>query len=108
MNIKLDSGYINNLLKTHLDERTSELERGLKGSLDSAIFSWGSVTHRKNGEIVSDPRNAIDTGVLQESIHTINGKGLSNTIKFDVEYAANVLEHSSVDFIEFTIGRLGE
>ena len=108
MSLKIDDSVLSQILKTHLDNRTEKLTEGLKNSLDSAIFSWGSVTHRKNGTVVSDPRNAIDTGKLQKSIMSEEGRGLTNKIKFESEYSALVLEHSSVDFVEFTMERLGD
>lgn len=108
MSLKIDNSAIESILKYHLDKKTKQLTEGLKDSLDSTVFSWGSQTHRKNGEVVSDPRNAVDTGELQKSIQMEDGKGLTNKIKFEAEYSARVLEHSSVDFVEFTIGRLGD
>lgn len=107
MVVQINQSLLTQILKKHLDEKTKELEAGLKSSLDSQVFSWGSTTHRKNGEVVSDPRNAIDTGNLQESIKSEEGRGLTNVIRFEAEYSAKVLEQSSVDFVEFTIDRLG-
>lgn len=106
MTLKIDNSALESVLKNHLDKKTKQLTEGLKDSLDSPVFSWGTQTHRKNGDIVSDPRNAIDTGKLQKSVQMEEGKGLSNKIKFEAEYSARVLEHSSVDFVEFTIGRI--
>ena len=108
MEVTLNMGYLDDILKTHLDNKTLALAQGFKDSLDSPIFSWGSITHRKNGDVVSDPRNAIDTGNLQKSIEAQIGRRFTNDITFNVEYAALVLEHSSVDFVEFTIERIGE
>lgn len=102
----IDVNELNQLLKRHLNQKTLSLEQGLKDSLDSTVFSWGSVTHRKNGETVSDPRNAIDTGELQKSIKSREGKGLRNYIKFNAEYSARVIEHSTVDFLQFTLERI--
>lgn len=104
--LTIDNSQLNQLLKRHLDSKTLALEQGLKDSLDSAVFSWGSVTHRKNGETVTDPRNAIDTGELQASIKSRMGQGLTNYIKFNAEYSARVLDHSTVDFLEFTMERI--
>ena len=106
MSLKLDTSYLSEIMKTHLDSKTKQLTEGMRDSLDSPIFSWGSVTHRKNGDVVSDPRNAIDTGNLQKSVVMETGRGLANKIKFEAEYAAKVMESSSVDFVEFTIDRL--
>lgn len=108
MSLKIDESLLNQMLKNHLDSKTDELTEGLKNSLNSNIFAWGSVTHRKSGEIVSDPRNAVDTGKLQESIKSEKGSGLTNKINFEAEYSALVLEHSSVDFVEFTMEMLGD
>lgn len=108
MTLKIDNSGLGSILKNHLDKKTKQLTEGLKASLDSPVFSWGSQTHRKNGEVVSDPRNAVDTGELQKSIQMKEDKGLSNKIYFEAEYSARVLEHSSVDFVEFTIGRIGD
>ena len=108
MTLKINSSLLTQILKSHLDSKTEKLTEGLKNSLDSTIFSWGSVTHRKSGEIVSDPRNAIDTGKLQESIKSEEGRGLTNKIRFEAEYSALVLEHSTVDFVGFTLDRLGD
>lgn len=106
--LKINNSLLTQILKNHLDNKTVVLTDGLKKSLDSPIFSWGSITHRKNGETVTDPRNAIDTGELQKSVRLETGRGLSNKIIFDAEYAEKVIDHASVDFVDFTIERLND
>jgi len=76
-------------------------------TLDSPVFAWNSVTKRKNGEIVSDPRNAIDLGGLRESqtLSFLPQPGLA-VIEWCVPYAEVEFDHSTVDLVDFTLSRL--
>lgn len=107
MSSNFDNSEIERVLKKHLDHKTQELTQGLKDSLESPVFSWGTVTVRKNGDIVSDPRDAIDTGNLRDSIQFEEGQGLSNTIVFGADYSQDVMDMSNVDFVDFTLTRMG-
>lgn len=40
----------------------------LREEIENPQFEWDSITVRKNGEVVSSPRNAVDTGELRDSL----------------------------------------
>ena len=44
-----------------------ELDTGLDKAMDASIWGWGATTLRRNGSIVSSPRNIVDTGQLKSS-----------------------------------------
>ena len=38
-----------------------------KESIDSAVYEWPNVTIRQNGQVVTSPRNIVDTGAFKQS-----------------------------------------
>lgn len=105
-NFTLNVAGLENRLRKHLDIETERLFNGFQLTLDSPVFSWGTTTYRQNGEIVSDPRNAIDTGNLRDSMFIEQTDDLKRTILFGAEYTEEVFDHADVDLVEFTLDRL--
>lgn len=105
-NFTLNVAGLENRLRKALDIQTEKIFHGLELTLDSPVFSWGTTTYRKNGEIVSDSRNAIDTGNLRDSMFIEKTDDLKRSILFGAEYTEKVFEHADVDLVEFTLDRL--
>jgi hypothetical protein len=104
MSFTLDESGLRSLLKGAVEKQANRLNDEFRNTLNSPLFSWNSTTYRRNGEVVTDPRNAIDTRKLLESagVHRVNDYRFQ--IIWDVDYSANVLgNHADVDLVKYTI-----
>jgi hypothetical protein len=78
-----------------------------KTTIQSPVFAWDSTTKRRNGSIVSDPRNAVDLGGLldgQQDPVYLNSR--TAVIKWLAPYTPLVFDHAQVDLVDFTLQRL--
>lgn len=105
-NLQINFSQLKVTLDEALDKKTEEIFGEFQKTLDSPVFAWGGITYRKNGEIVSDPRNAIDTGNLRDSMFIEKSQDLKRSIVFGADYSEDVFVHSTVDLVEFTIERM--
>lgn len=104
--VKLNTKPLRAALKDAVKDVAGDLERQFKISLNSPLFAWGSTTYRRNGEVVGDPRNAIDTGELQESSAVVPVSDYQFDIVWNVSYAEKVFQHATIDLLEFTATRV--
>ena len=59
-------------------------------AMEASIYDWdGTTTYRKSGEIVSEPRDIVDTGELKNSLHQLYGVGI-RTYLYLASHAAEV------------------
>jgi hypothetical protein len=73
-----------------------ELSAAFQQSLEEEVWSWPRETRRVNGEIVSSPRNIIDTGTLKRS-HSWKMTGrFQATFRWSAHYATGVHEGAFV------------
>jgi len=86
---------INSAVVSGMIKASAYVQRDLKVALGEAVGSstwdWPRTTIRKNGQIVSSPRNIVDTGALKNSL-SIAEKNLKTKttlmIKYSTPYAA--------------------
>lgn len=107
MTFTLNKSGLRSLLTGAVEKQANQLNDEFRNTLDSPIFSWNSTTYRRNGEVVTDPRNAIDTRKLLESadVHRVNDYHFQ--IVWGVDYSANVLgNHADVDLVRYTVNNL--
>ena len=77
-------------LEQNLHAGVPELEEALNFAIESPVWNWnGQETIRKDGEIVSNPRNIVDTGALADSL-VIESSGLGLVVSYRAPYAAIV------------------
>ena len=60
-------------------------------AIESKIYGWGNSTMRSNGEIVTSPRDIVDTGALKDS-QSCTKSGDTWHLNWGVNYAAEVHE----------------
>ncbi len=89
-------------------QRVYSLYREFKTTINSPVFSWNSVTRRKNGEVVGDPRNAIDLGGLLEGQKLTFISPKTALIEWEAPYTAIVFDHATQNLVEFTLSRIKE
>jgi hypothetical protein len=66
-------------------------------AIEAPIYDWdGTTTYRKSGEVVTEPRNIVDTGELRDSLSQIKDKG-SRTYVYTADYASDVHEGYETD-----------
>lgn len=104
--VKLNTKPLTAALKDAVKDVATDLEQQFKISLNSPLFAWGSTTYRRNGEVVGDPRNAIDTGDLLDSSVIVPVSDYQFDIVWQVDYAEKIFQHSTVDLLEFTATRV--
>lgn len=59
--------------------------------IESDKWEWPRTTHRQNGEVVTSPRNIVDTGRLRDS-QRIEIEGDSAVVEWAADYALKVHE----------------
>ena len=107
MTFTLNQSGMRSLLRGVVEKQANRLNDEFRTTLDSPLFSWNSTTYRRNGEVVGDPRNAIDTRKLLDSADVRKVNDFHFQIVWDVPYAANVLgNHADVDLVEYTVKNL--
>ena len=77
-----------------------------RNTLASPVFAWNSTTKRKNGSIVSDPRDAIDLGGLLDGQQLIYISPGLVAIEWEAPYTPIVFNHATVDLVKFTLERI--
>jgi hypothetical protein len=99
---------VNQLIEPYFDRQVRRLHEHLSLTIDSPVFVWGTTTRRKNGQVVSDPRNAIDLGGLRDSqkLRFITPK--TAIIEWTVPYASKVFSHAKEDLVKLTLERMKE
>jgi hypothetical protein len=71
----------------------STLSEALHKALEGSYWNWPNETLRKNGRIVSSPRNIVDTGKLKKSqkvVTSYKGGTLAVAISYSAPYAGIV------------------
>ena len=67
-------------------------------ALNAEIYDWdGTTTYRKSGEIVDSPRDAVDTGELQNSLIQVRSVG-ARVYLYLAAHALDVHEGYVTDF----------
>jgi hypothetical protein len=61
-----------------------------KAAIESPTWEWDGITHRRNGEIASSPRDILDLGNLRDSQAVEFTDPSTATVTYDVDYAAAV------------------
>jgi hypothetical protein len=107
MTFALNQSGLRSLLNGTVEKQANRLNDEFRNTLNSPLFSWNSTTYRRNGDIVTDPRNAIDTRKLLESADVHRVTDYHFQIIWNVPYAANVLgNHADVDLVRYTVNNL--
>ncbi len=58
----------NNDLKTAFTKTSHALSDAFDDAIEASIYSYPGTTYRTNGEVVTSPRNIVDTGALKDSL----------------------------------------
>ena len=71
-------------------ETVREYADQAREAFDKSEWGWNKVTHRRNGDVVSSPRNIVDSGELRDSQQEPQIVGLTARITWDSDHAAPV------------------
>ena len=91
MKIKLNKSKINRAIAKAFQKTSIELANASQDAIESKIYPWDTATLRKNGSVVTSPRDIVDTGELRDSLELDIGKRRTN-LTWDVDYAIQVHE----------------
>lgn len=80
-----------NRIPTILTAYDKVLYPQFKEELEREQFSWPRETRRRNGTVVSSPRNIVDLGGLRRSQERIRSSATELTYRWNAPYAALVL-----------------
>jgi hypothetical protein len=84
-----NEGLIDRAIASALSDLVDVLSAEANALMTENRWDWPNVTHRKNGEIVTSPRNIYDTGELFKSQRSWS-TGDNAEILYDCDYAAEV------------------
>ena len=77
-------------LQNNLYSQVPVVAEALNEAIESPVWNWnGEETVRKSGEVVTNPRDIVDTGALADSL-TITHNGLGLVVSYRAPYAAIV------------------
>lgn len=76
-------------LKKNLYANIPAVEAALNEAMESPVWDWVGATQRKNGSVVTSPRDIVDKGDLKNSL-IIKEKGLGLIVSYNTPYAAIV------------------
>jgi hypothetical protein len=94
------------LLSQAVTDKTNRLNDEFRNTLQSPLFSGYNTTYRRNGDVVENPRDAVDTAALLNSAKVDRITDYHSRITWDKEYAAKIFDHADVDLIEYTAKKI--
>lgn len=103
--LTLNTEQLRDHVDTVLEDVVEELADEFTATIESPVFAWGTVTHRRNGSVVSDPRDAVDTGNMRDSLETNKLRPGLYQLIWQADYTKNVFNQAIVDLIPFTLER---
>jgi hypothetical protein len=74
------------------DETVDEIDRANQKAIQDERYGWPRTTHRQNGQVVTTPRNILDTAALLESQSLNRTSNDTFELSWGVDYAAKVHE----------------
>lgn len=89
--VTVDKVKLTNMAKPAFDKLNREqLPKAFKEEIEAKKWEWNeNVTVRKNGDVVTTPRDIVDTGELRDSYRYVQRGDMYRHI-WDVDYAARV------------------
>lgn len=72
-------------------EMGEPIDSAMTEAIESKIYGWDNSTMRSNGDIVTSPRDIVDTGALRDSQST-DRQGDNYHLDWNVDYALAVHE----------------
>jgi hypothetical protein len=94
------------LLSQAVTKKTERLNAEFRNTLQSPLFSGYDTTYRRNGDVVKNPRDAVDTAALLNSAKVDRITDYHSRITWDKEYAAPIFDHADVDLVEYTAKKI--
>lgn len=65
---------VNKAIAQSFEQTADDFAKAQVKALEAEIYDWdGTVTYRKSGQIVSSPRDIVDTGELRSSLMQLYG-----------------------------------
>lgn len=83
----LDLSRLDNAIASAWDQMTDELGEEMQAQMKDEKWEWDGVTRRANGEVVSSPRDIIDTQRLYDSFE-VEKEGNEVVYSYNTPYAA--------------------
>lgn len=81
---------LNQAINEAFEATADEYQDAQIQALHAPIYQWDKTTTvRKNGDVVTSPRDVVDTGSLAESLTPIKGVGIRIYL-YLIDYAADV------------------
>lgn len=74
------------------DETADEIESANREAIQSKRYDWPRATRRQNGQVVTTPRDIVDTAALLESQSLERNSNDTYQLSWGVDYAAKVHE----------------
>ena len=91
MKIKINKGKLNKAFAKAFAKTTEELADTCQNAIEADIYDWDRATLRSNGQVVTSPRDIVDTGQLLNSLEVETGAKTS-VMTWNVDYAVQVHE----------------
>lgn len=79
-------------VESAFDKTASDFAEAQRLQMDAEVYEWPRVTERVNGEVVSSPRDIVDTGELQDSQEHTKLQRFRHEYLYSPEYASLVHE----------------
>lgn len=90
--LKLNFNKIHQRIEDALDITAEVANTAFKDAIEQPLYEWPRTTVRKSGEVVSTPRNIVDTGDLRDSQEHQKVDELNHQFSWNVPYAIQVHE----------------
>ena len=72
-----DHNQINKLINQSFEITADAYAEAQMDAMEARIYEWdGTTTYRKSGEVVTEPRDVVDTGELKDSLVELRGVGV--------------------------------
>lgn len=90
--VKIDPSKIALAIALAFDNTVDQMSQAFDEAIETELYNYPRVTHRRSGEIVSSPRNIVDTGELLES-KVVARSSSSMSAKFTWEASHSIYAH---------------
>jgi len=78
--------------KRAFDKTAQDFAIAQQEQMDAEVYDWPRTTERSSGEVVSSPRDIVDTGELKESLEVSEVSRFQYEYYYPPDYAAIVHE----------------
>lgn len=94
--MKINAAKLNRAIQKGFQQTVEDFAAQCTEEIESEKWQWDGITFRSNGQVVSSPRDIVDTGELRDS-QQISVEGDKAAVAYTAKHSINAHEGSPAD-----------